>query len=118
MNQPQLYQDLVDFFEDPEAEQQEWQYAKSVQKGHGRLEMREIWTSTQMNNWFETEWAGVAQVFRLRRDVKDGDKEREEIVYGLTNLRRRESERLAPARFPTSPLADRKSLAPTARCHR
>jgi len=89
-----------------------------IKERQGWLRMREIWTSTQMNNWFETEWAGVAQVFRLRRDVKDGDKEREEIVYGLTNLRRRESERLAPARFPTSPLADRKSLAPTARCHR
>ncbi len=41
-----------------------------------------------MNAWFETEWAGVAQVFRLRRDVKEGDKEREERVYGLTNLPR------------------------------
>src|SRR5260370_9089023 len=45
-----------------------------------------MWTSTQMKAWFETEWAGVAQVFRLRRDVKDGEHEREEIVYGLTNL--------------------------------
>ena len=85
-NQPQLYQDLVDFFEDPEAEREEWQYAKRPQKGHGRLEIREIWSSTQMNEWLETEWAGVAQVFRLRRYVKEGDKEREEIVYGLTNL--------------------------------
>jgi len=85
-NQPQMYQDLVDFFAETDAEQQEWQYAKSVQKGHGRLEVREMWTSTQMNAWFETEWAGVAQVFRLRRDVKDGEHEREEIVYGLTNL--------------------------------
>jgi hypothetical protein len=32
----------VDFFDDPDAQQQEWQYAKSVQKGHGRLEVREI----------------------------------------------------------------------------
>src|SRR5438309_7122979 len=39
----------------------------------------------------ETEWAGVAQVFRLRRQVKDGDKEREEIVYGLTNLPRKKA---------------------------
>jgi hypothetical protein len=85
-NQPQMYQDLVDFFDDPDAEQEEWQYAKSVQKEHGRLEVRELWASTQMNAWFETEWAGVAQVFRLRRDVKDGEHEREEIVYGLTNL--------------------------------
>jgi predicted transposase YbfD/YdcC len=36
-NQPQMYQDLVDFFDDPDAEQEEWQYAKSVRKGHGRL---------------------------------------------------------------------------------
>ncbi|MFL5702122.1 MAG: ISAs1 family transposase [Ktedonobacteraceae bacterium] len=90
-NQPQMYQDLVDFFEDPDADQQEWQYAQSVQKGHGRLEIREMWTSTQMNAWFETQWTGVAQVFRLRRYVKDGEKEREEIVYGLTNLSRKQA---------------------------
>jgi len=62
--QPQMYQDLLDFFDDPDAEQEEWQYAKSVHKGHGRLEMRELWASTQMNDWCETQWAGVAQVFR------------------------------------------------------
>ena len=90
-NQPQMYEDLVDFFADPDADQEEWQYAKSVHKAHGRLEIREIWTSTQMNAWFETEWAGVAQVFRLRRYVKDGEKEREEIVYGLTNLSRKKA---------------------------
>src|SRR5258708_18090975 len=39
-----------------------------------------------MNDWFETEWAGVAQVFRLRRNVQDGEKAREETVYGGTNL--------------------------------
>lgn len=81
----------MDFFADPDAEQQEWQYAKSVQKGHGRLEVRQLWASTQMNAWFETEWAGVAQVFRLRRDVKDGDKERQETVYGVTNLPRKKA---------------------------
>ena len=90
-NQPQMYEDLVDFFADPDAEQQEWRSAKKVQKGHGRLEVRELWSSTQMNEWFETEWAGVAQVFRLRRWVKDGDKEREEVVYGVTNLPRKKA---------------------------
>ena len=44
-----------------------------------------------MNEWCEAEWAGVAQVFRLRRHVKDGDKEREETVYGLTNLPRKKA---------------------------
>jgi predicted transposase YbfD/YdcC len=90
-NHPQMYEDLVDFFDDPEAEQEEWRSAKSVQKGHGRLEVRELWSSTQMNEWFETEWAGIAQVFRLRRWVKDGDKEREEVVYGVTNLPRKKA---------------------------
>ncbi len=96
-NQPRMYEDLADFFEDPDAEQEEWQYAKSVQKKHGRLEVRELWASTQMNEWFETEWAGIAQTFRIRRYVKErdkqkgGEKEREEIVYGVTNLPRKKA---------------------------
>lgn len=88
LNQPQLYEDLRDFFEEEDAPRQQWQYAKSVQKGHGRLEIRELWSSTLMNDWLEPQWAGVAQVFRLRKHTthrKDG-KVREEIVYGLTNL--------------------------------
>lgn len=90
-NHPEMYQDLVDFFADPDAEQQEWQYSKRVQKGHGRLTQREIWSSTQMNEWFETQWAGVAQVFRLRRHVTQGENVREETVYGITNLPRKKA---------------------------
>jgi len=63
----------------------------SVQKGQGCLEIRELWASTQMNEWFEVDWAGMAQVFRLRRWVKDGEKEREETVYGVTNLPRKKA---------------------------
>ena len=44
-----------------------------------------------MNPWCETEWAGVSQAFRLRRYVKDAEKEREEIAYGLTNLTRKQA---------------------------
>lgn len=46
LNQPQLSQDLFDFFEDPDAEPGAWDYASSVQKGHGRREVRELWAST------------------------------------------------------------------------
>src|SRR5438876_2850939 len=115
-NQPQMYQDLVDFFEDPDAEQEEWQYAKSVHKGHGRLEIRELWSSTQMNAWFETEWAGVAQVFRLRRYVKEGDKEREEIVYGLTNRPRKKATASRLLAFQQARFSHRKSTPLEARC--
>ena len=94
LNQPQLYEDLHDYFEDADAEQAEWRYASSVQKGHGRREVRELWASGQMNEWFETEWAGVAQVFRLRRQVKEQQTQREESVYGLTNLPPKKARRL------------------------
>ena len=87
-NQPTVRQDLHDFFADPALDQGEWHTAKTAQKGHGRLEVREIWTSTGMNEWFEREWAGIAQVFKIRRWVKEKEKEREEWVYGFTNLPR------------------------------
>ena len=48
-------------------------------------------TSTQMNEWFENEWAGIAQVFVIRRYVNQGEKEREETVSGLTNLPRKKA---------------------------
>jgi predicted transposase YbfD/YdcC len=87
-NQPTMRQDLIDFFADQELDQGEWEHYKKTQKGHGRLEVREIWTSTQMNQWFEKEWSNVAQVMKIRRWVKKGEEEREEMVYALTNLPR------------------------------
>jgi predicted transposase YbfD/YdcC len=88
-NQPGVLHDLMDFFADKELDGGEWRTHKKVQKRHGRLEVREIWTSTQMNEWFAKEWAGVAQIFHIRRSVKDGEKGHEEMVYGLTNLPRK-----------------------------
>jgi predicted transposase YbfD/YdcC len=85
-NQPTLRQDLIDFFTDPDAEREQWGYAKECSKGHGRLEVRQIWTSTQMNEWFEPEWTGIGQVFCVRRQVTDQGKQREETIYGLTSL--------------------------------
>src|SRR5258708_8990513 len=60
-------------------------YAKQVQKGHGRVEVRQIWTSTQMNEWFEPEWAGIAQVFCVHRRVAEAGKKHEDTMYGRIN---------------------------------
>jgi predicted transposase YbfD/YdcC len=90
-NQPTLYKDLEDYFGDKENDCGEWKYYRKVQKGHGRLEVREIWTSTQMNEWFAKEWAGVAQIFKIRRHVRKGDKESEQVAYGFTNLSRKQA---------------------------
>jgi hypothetical protein len=46
---------------------------------------------THMNEFFERDWAGIAQVFKIRRYVETGGKEHEEIVYGFTNLPRKKA---------------------------
>jgi predicted transposase YbfD/YdcC len=76
------------FFEEKDADQGEWEYHKKVQNKHGRLEVREIWVSTEMNDWFQKDWAGIAQAYKIRRKVTKWDKEYEKIVYGFTNLPR------------------------------
>jgi len=55
------------------------------------LETRELWASTQMNEWFERDWTGIAQIFRIRRWVKEAEHEHEEVVYGITNLPRKKA---------------------------
>ena len=44
-----------------------------------------------MNEWFEKDWAGIAQIFKIRRTVTQGEKVREEIVYGFTSLSRKQA---------------------------
>jgi len=91
-NNPAVRRNLLEFFEDGGIDRDEFQYHKEVNKGHGRLEVREIWTSTQMNEWFEKDWAGIAQVFMIRRTIKEKGKERIEIVYGITSVPRKKAD--------------------------
>lgn len=95
-NQPQMYEDLQLFFEDPQADRSGWQSAKSCDKGHGRLEIREITTSSELNSFFERDWQDIAQVFRLQRTVTRKGKTSQEVVYGLTSL---PAKRADPARL-------------------
>jgi predicted transposase YbfD/YdcC len=91
-NNPAVHQELELFFGDDGIDRTEWQYYKEVQKGHGRLETREIWTSTQMNDYYVKDWTGIAQVFMIRRTVLKKGKESIEIVYGITNLPRKNAD--------------------------
>jgi predicted transposase YbfD/YdcC len=85
-NHPTAHEDLAFFFEDPDADQAQWNKSKDVEKGHGRLTTREVTTSTEMKEWFEVDWAGVEQVFRIQRTVVKKGKTSHEVVYGLTNF--------------------------------
>ena len=59
---------------------------KTTNKGHGRVENREIWVSTELNDYLDFPYVG--QVFCINRNVFDCKKqtEREETVYGITDL--------------------------------
>ena len=64
---------------------------KTVDKGHGRIETREIWTSVELNDYLD--FPHVGQVFCIRRTTTDllrdrvkGRKSTTELAYGLTSL--------------------------------
>lgn len=60
--------------------------AHTVNKGHGRLERRQLRTSCELNDYLAPRWPQVAQVFQLERTVIRQGKTAKEHVYGLTSL--------------------------------
>lgn len=58
----------------------------TLDKAHGRLEQRSIWSSTELKDYLDFPYA--AQVFAIRRDTTEitTGKSRTETVYGLTSL--------------------------------
>jgi predicted transposase YbfD/YdcC len=59
---------------------------ETVDKGHGRIETRHIWTTCGLNDYIE--FPHLKQTFRIERIVTDlrGKPKRHEIVYGVTSL--------------------------------
>jgi predicted transposase YbfD/YdcC len=85
-HQSTLRDDLHLFFSEPPLDCRDWRTARTCDKGHGRLEIRELLASTELNDFLADTWTGVAQVFRLLRTVTQQGKTRQEVVYGLTAL--------------------------------
>jgi predicted transposase YbfD/YdcC len=77
---------IYEYFGYEELLKAECEYARIVEKGYGRIEVREIWASTGMNKFFQREWAGIAQIFIIRKTVQEQGKESVEIICGITNL--------------------------------
>lgn len=59
---------------------------QTIDKGHGRLETRSIWTSTRLVEYIGIPY--VRQCFTIRRDVtfKKSGKSTSETVHGITSL--------------------------------
>ncbi len=74
------------------------QTAQNVDPGHGRLIVRRILTSSELNLALQHEWQDVAQVFILERRGWRNGKPVYESVCGLTSL---SPEQVSPARLLT-----------------
>jgi predicted transposase YbfD/YdcC len=93
-NQPTLQQEIADVFLPDEPfpgsspVPDDFEVARTVTKGHGRLEERRLTTSSLLQGY--TDWPYLKQVFQLERRVvhlKTGQVQ-QEVVYGLTSLTR------------------------------
>jgi predicted transposase YbfD/YdcC len=62
----------------------EEQRARTVEKGHGRLEVRELRVTSELAGYLD--WPYVQQVFELKRTWTRKGVTKEEVKYGITSL--------------------------------
>jgi predicted transposase YbfD/YdcC len=86
-NQPRLLEDIQTVFASPRLAEETRTVAETMDCGHGRIEQRRLETSDILEGY--NDWPGLAQVFRLERQVirKKTGEVREEAVVGVTSLR-------------------------------
>jgi predicted transposase YbfD/YdcC len=85
-NHPALRADIEFLFAEPQEAALIQDTTTTVDKAHGRLEVRTLQTSTVLNDYLD--WPGLQQVFRLDRQrtkVNTGQV-LTQVVYGLTSL--------------------------------
>ncbi len=92
-NQGQLFEDVVALFADLEASNYTaytHDYCKTVDKGHGRIEIRECWTISEpeiLKHLRGSErWKKLATVSCIRSRRKIGDKETSEVRYHIASI--------------------------------
>lgn len=85
-NQPQLLEDIQTVFALPPRAGERRTAAATLDRGHGRIEQRGLQTSNILMGY--STWPGLAQVFRLERQViiKKTGEVRQEVVAGVTSL--------------------------------
>jgi len=59
---------------------------ETVDKGHGRIEIRRIWSTTELNDYIEFPYLNQAsRIERITCNLR-GELKRHEIVYGVSSL--------------------------------
>lgn len=80
-NQPTLLEDLKLYFEN----RQEPDYTTYDPADHGRIEVRKIWTTTELNSYVDFPYLGQAfAIERHRTDKKTGESSCE-VAFGITS---------------------------------
>lgn len=60
--------------------------ARSIDKQHGRLEIRHLRSSAELSTYLAPHWPGVAQVFQVERTITRQAHTTHERAYGITSL--------------------------------
>ena len=85
-NQRGLREDLALLFGGEWPRWLEQRTGATLDKGHGRIEVRQLRASTELNEYLAERWFELAQVFELEREIVRNGKVTREVVYGITSL--------------------------------
>jgi predicted transposase YbfD/YdcC len=92
-NQKQLRQDLADWFghaDQTQFKEMQHDYAQTVNKGHGRIEIRRCWTiaDPQAFEYIRQHqgWADLQTIIRVQRERQLADKTQVETAYYISSL--------------------------------
>jgi predicted transposase YbfD/YdcC len=90
-NQERLYGIIEDMFNDPdEMDAVDYDYHREMDKGHGRIEIRECWTTSDpaylryIGEW--ADWKGLQSLAMVRSERRIGDKSTTESRYFISSL--------------------------------
>jgi predicted transposase YbfD/YdcC len=80
-NQPGLLQDIELYFQD----RQKPDFVDYTPPDHGRIEIRKIWTTTELNDYLDFPYVGQAFVIERESIEKKNGESSCEIAYGITS---------------------------------
>lgn len=85
-NQASLKSELADYFVQCGARHPEVETIVQLDKGHGRLEVRQLSLSSRMAD--RLEWPHISQVFKLEREAEEmrSGKKTVQVRYGITSI--------------------------------
>jgi len=90
-NQGRLYDDVKELFDDTEeAEFAQEDHHKTIEKNHGRMEIRECWTISDPDYLAYvrdlSKWPHLRTAIRIRRERRIGTKVEKEVKYYISSL--------------------------------